>query len=66
MDAPEDSERVAQLQEPALDKVSMPEDDPNALVRGYWAGAVVMMGVLLEKSDEEILASLTTHPGPRH
>jgi hypothetical protein len=65
MDTPEDTERVGDLQEPALDKVSLPGDDPNALVRGYWAGAVVMMGVMLERSDGEILASLTTRPGPR-
>ena len=65
MDAAEDSERIAELQEPALDKVSTKGDDHNALVRGYWAGAVVMLGVTLEKSDAAILASLTTELGPR-
>jgi hypothetical protein len=66
MDTSRDSERITELQEPALDQVGMPGDDHNALVRGYWAGAVVMLGVTLEKSDAEILASLTTRLGPEH
>jgi hypothetical protein len=66
MDESTDSERIEGLQERALDRISMPEDDRNALVRGYWAGAVVMLGVTLEKSDAEILASLTTRLGPNH
>ena len=64
MDPAEDSIRIAQLQESVLDKVSTPGDDRNALVRGYWAGAVVMLGVTLEKSDADILASLTIELGP--
>ena len=64
MDIAEDSERIAGLQEAALDRVSTPGDDRNALVRGYWAGAVVMLGVTLEKTDAEILASLATDLGP--
>ena len=66
MDAAEDSVRIAELQESVLDKVSKPGDDRNALVRGYWAGAVVMLGVTLEKSDAEILAGLTTEVGPTY
>jgi hypothetical protein len=64
MDAAEDAIRIAELQESVLDKVSTPGDDRNALVRGYWAGAVVMLGVTLEKTDAEILAGLSTELGP--
>jgi len=43
------------LRSPALAEVQREGDDYSALARGYRAGAVVMLGVALDKTDAESL-----------
>ncbi len=43
------------MRSPALAEVQREGDDYSALARGYRAGAVVMLGVALDKTDAESL-----------
>jgi hypothetical protein len=50
-------QRLDALVAPAMRKCKVPDRDVNAFERGFWAGAVVMLGIVNDKSDWEILDS---------
>ena len=55
MEDNKNTHRVDELEKPALAEVRREGDDYSALARGYRAGAVVMLGVALDKTDAESL-----------